>query len=277
MTKTDKFLQVISNLPESKLELDSFWHCVAEQAKRLHTKDPLRDKLCQAVAELQMNQTRPRSPTIGFRSLSGDQLNKAVLKHREYLIRFIDECYNWKAMMATWILNTRQGQLVKVLNALGCSHNGKGSRRGNPPELAPDEAMRQIVALSSEISFDDLAVVVAGLISNHKDWSYLESTLEHIQKEAQRLRLREVDAQLVAKNSEPELTRTSEMDDDSIARIQDLHGLMDALIGKLEGAVTALQAGRLPDIATITNAMDFLQVEFADLVNKLQPEYQSLE
>lgn len=45
MTKTDKFLQAIANLPESELELDSFWHCVAEQAQQLKTRDPSRQNL----------------------------------------------------------------------------------------------------------------------------------------------------------------------------------------------------------------------------------------
>lgn len=275
MTKTDKFLQAIANLPESELELDSFWHCVAEQAQQLKTRDPLRDKICQAVAELRMNQDRPRPLAIGFRSLSGDQLRKAVLKHRECLIRFIEDCHSWKAVIASSILSTRRDQLISVLNVLGCSHNGKGSRRGDPPELTPDEATQRIMTLSSRISFYDLAVVIAGLMTNHEGWSYLESTLNRLQEEAKHAR--ENSDQSIFQGQEPEPMKVLHIVSNPIRRIQELRGLMDALIEMLESAVAILRAGQLPDVDTITSTMDFFKIEFTAIVNELQPEYQSLE
>lgn len=177
-------------------------------------------------------------------------------------------------MIASWILSTRQDQLIKVLDTLGCPHNGKGSRRGNPPKLTPEQAMERMIALGSDISFDDLAVILAGLISNHDDWNYLESTLKRLQDEAQRAR---VTAQVPARCLEPTPMIAPQVPTDPATRVQALRGQMDTLIIYLQGVVVELQAGRLPDMTVIASAVEPLRTEFATLVTELRPTDESLE
>lgn len=111
-------------------------------------------------------------------------------------------------------------------------------------------------------------------MTNHEGWSYLESTLNRLQEEAKHAR--ENSDQSIFQGQEPEPMKVLHIVSNPIRRIQELRGLMDALIEMLESAVAILRAGQLPDVDTITSTMDF-KIEFTAIVNELQPEYQSLE
>ena len=130
------------------------------------------------------------------------------------------------------------------------------------------------MALSSDISFDDLAVILAGLISNHDDWNYLESTLERVQDEAQRTREA---ARAPAQCLEPTPMTAPQFSNDFATRVQALRGQMDTLIAYLQGVVAELQAGRLPDMTAIASKIEPLRTEFAMLVSELRPKDASLE
>ena len=272
MSKTTRFLKIISDLPAP--ELDLFWYFVAEQIKQINGNDSLRTALSEADAELKAGGDRPRLIMRGVRKLSGDQLHRVILAHRERLIPFVEKCYNWKAMIVSWILFTRRDHLIKVLDALGCPHNGKGSRRGNPPKLTLEQATERMMALSSDISFDDLAVIIAGLISNHDDWDYLESTLEWLQGEAQHAREM---VQTTAQCQKSTTMTATQFSTDPATRVKTLRGQMDALIADLQGLITKLQAGRLPDLTMIASTVEQVQTEFATLVTELRPTDESLE
>lgn len=272
MSKTTKFLKIISDFIAP--ELDLFWDFVAKQIKQTSGKDLLRTALSEADAELKAGGDRPRPIMRGVKKLPGDKLQQVILAHRERLIPFVEECYNWKAMIASWVLVTRRDQLIKVLDALGCPHNGKGSRRGNPPKLTPEQATERIIDLSSDISFDDLAVIIAGLISNHDDWDYLESTLEWLQGEAQRAREM---VQTTAQCQKSTTMTATQFSTDPATRVQALRGQMDTLIAYLQGVVAELQAGRLPDMTMIASAVEPLRTEFTTLITELRPTDESLE
>jgi hypothetical protein len=273
MNNMDRFSQALCNFNDTEQEW--FWQWIAKSAKSLPDEAKLRSGLCDAVGELRSGRNRPRTFTGGFRSLSRDQLHKAVLTYRERLIPFVKEYRDWKAMVARWLLATRQDQVVAVLDALGCPHDGKGHRsEDRPPYLEPEEATQRIMALSSQIPFADLEMITAGLLNNHEGWNYLDQAVDWLHEEAQR------DRETVQTTAQCPVSTTmtaTQFSTDPATRVQALRGQMDTLITDLQGMVAELQAGRLPDMTVIASAVEPLRTEFATLVTELRPTDESLE
>lgn len=274
MNNLDRFSQALCNLTNT--EQEHFWQWIAKAAKNLSDKAKLRSGLCNAIGELRRGRNQPRTFAGGFRSLSRDQLHKAVLAHRERLIPFVKEHRDWKAMVAGWFLDTRQAQVVTVLDALGCLHDGKGNcLEDRPPHLEPKEAMQRIITLSSQIPFTDLEMITAGLLSNHEDWNYLDQTVDWLHEKVQRDRKT---VQTTGQCPVPITTMTAtQFSTDPATRLQALRIQMDTLITSLQGMVAELQAGQLPDITVIANVAEPLQMEFNALVTELRPVEKSLE
>lgn len=275
MNNSAKFIRALSYLPVASRE--HFWQFIADSLKKIPYDAKFKLALNAALTELRKGRTKPRSGRYipsEFRQLSKDELRNLILNRREQLIPFVEGCDNWNLRISHWVLFTYTNEMILVLDALGCPHDGQGRPEGRPLELDPEEAMHRIMALSKDIPFTDLEIVVTGLFCNNDGWHYLDKTIDCLHKEAQRTR--ELADSLVIKDQDPAVTKASKISDDPTARVQYVRELMDDLIQSLESAVTTLRTGRLPDFTTIASTVQPLQAAWTKLITELKPIEPSL-
>ncbi|MFM8331997.1 MAG: hypothetical protein ACKN9T_09935, partial [Candidatus Methylumidiphilus sp.] len=272
MEKYDTLIKVLCRLQDTK-PYTAFWQYIALEMHNLNNRDPLRLALSKADAELRLGKTRPLAISSKPRQLSTDQLRQVIGKHKERLLPFIEKCHTWQMLIAGWVIKTRHSYLAKVLDALGCPHDGKGSRRGNIPKLMEGDASELIIALIPGIPIDDLLIVVAGLLDNDPEWIVLDSTLERLQWLSQH----GCESPEVTLNSPEESPMTILCRNDIAMRIEALSNQMHSLIVYFKDATDELQAGRLPDFSKVTESINSVRTEFTAVAGELRPAELSLE
>jgi hypothetical protein len=132
------------------------------------------DALCAAVLQLE-RKAPSRSAVNGLpratRRLSGDELQKAVLKHKDRMFGapYVDGFFT--RTFCRWIQLTKTELLITVLDAFGCGHDEIGKLVGPMPDIDPSFAVDVTSELARTKSPHQLRVVFAGLMLSGTDWT----------------------------------------------------------------------------------------------------------
>ncbi len=132
------------------------------------------DALCAAVKDLE-RKTPSKSGVTGLpratRRLSGDELQKAVLRHRERLFSAPSVLSFFNRVYCRWVQFSKTDLLLVVLDAFACKHDEIGKLIGPMPEIDPDHAVSVITELARSKSPHQLCIVCTGLMLSSGQWS----------------------------------------------------------------------------------------------------------
>ncbi|MFM0248459.1 hypothetical protein [Paraburkholderia sediminicola] len=105
--------------------------------------------------------------------MSATELSRLICKHKERLFAFPHAESFLAGALCRWIQNTRRETLNALLDSVSCPRDENGTRKGEIPDFAPEEAKRQACQLTSIYSADELALVCGGLMLSDSSWDKL--------------------------------------------------------------------------------------------------------
>ena len=131
------------------------------------------DALCTAVQVLE-RKTPSKSGVTGLpratRRLSGDELQKAVLRHRERLFSAPHVSSFFTRVYCRWVQLSKTDLLLAVLDSFDCKHDEIGKLIGPMPRIDPDHAVSIVTELAGGKSPHQLCIVCAGLMLSSEQW-----------------------------------------------------------------------------------------------------------
>ncbi|MEI6028565.1 MAG: hypothetical protein WCT47_17935 [Betaproteobacteria bacterium] len=162
-------------------EQTDYWKYAGQHARDLNHETPVYRRLCVAIRDAELNKSGGRPTRVirgAVRPLSSDELRLGVARLKGRLL----EQPNAQAFLirafCSWIQDSRGEALNAVLDAVGCPHDERGTLKGEVPQFAPGDALRDICALTPIHSAHTLALVCGALMLNNDLWIGLSAAFK---------------------------------------------------------------------------------------------------
>jgi len=159
----------------------NFWKYAGQHARDLSHDTAVFRKLCAAIRDAESNKAggRPTRAILGaVRHLSSDDLRLGIGRLKGRLLDQPNAQPFLIGAFCCWIQDSRREALNAVLDAVNCPRDERGNLKGEVPPFTPDDALRDICALTPVHTSHTLALVCGGLMLNRDLWSGLSAAFK---------------------------------------------------------------------------------------------------
>lgn len=238
-------------------EQTEFWKYAGQHARELNHDTPVYRKLCAAIRDAESNRPggRPTRAIRGaVRTLSSDDLRLGIARLKGRLLDQPNAQTFLVRAFCCWVQDSFREALNAVLDAVNCPRDERGTLKGEVPQFAAGDALRDICALTPIHSAHTLALVCGALMLNHDDWSGLSAAfkaLPGLEVEAPSINgappmqtpSNGVVEQVETSTSDPLIVRTV-----TIEALKEIRDGLDLLGQHLVAASEDISADKVPDL-----------------------------
>lgn len=257
-------------------EQTDFWKYAGQHARVLNHDTAVYRKLCTAIRDAESNKPggRPTRAIRGaVRNLSSDDLRLGVARLKSRLFDQPNAQTFLIGAFCCWVQDSFREALNAVLDAVNCPRDERGTLKGEVPQFAPGDALRDICALTPIHSAHTLELVCGALMLNRDLWTGLSAafralpSLEVASMSSARpveTTSSDVPEQVETSNSAPLIFRTVTMD-----VLKEIRDGLDLLGQHLEAASADISTDKVPDLQAAIECWSSVRKQHGDAERSL--------
>lgn len=236
-------------------EQTGFWKYAGQHARELNHDTAVYRKLCAAIRDAESNKSggRPTRAIRGaVRTLSSNDLRLGIARLKGRLLDQPNAQTFLIGAFCCWVQDSFREALNAVLDAVNCPRDERGTLKGEVPQFAPGDALRDICALAPIHSAHTLALVCGALMLNRDLWSGLSAAFKALPglevpsmsiAPPMQTPLSDVPEQVETSTSDPLIVRTV-----TIEVLKEIRDGLDLLGQHLAAASAEISADKVPDL-----------------------------
>lgn len=236
-------------------EQTEFWKYAGQHARELNHDTPVYRKLCAAIRDAESTKPggRPTRAIRGaIRTLSSDDLRLGIARLKGRLLDQPNAQTFLIGAFCCWVQDSFREALNAVLDAVNCLRDERGTLKGEVPQFAPGDALRDICALTPIHSAHTLALVCGALMLNRDLWTGLSAAFKALPSlevpsmssaPPMQTPSSDVPEQVKTSTSDPQIVRTV-----TIEVLKEIRDGLDLLGQHLAAASADISADKVPDL-----------------------------
>jgi hypothetical protein len=162
-------------------EQTDFWKYAGQHARVLNHDTAVYRKLCTAIRDAESSKLGglpTRAIRGAVRNLSSDDLRLGVARLKSRLFDQPNAQTFLIGAFCCWVQDTFREALNAILDTVNCPRDERGTLKGEVPQFAPGDALRDICALTPIHSAHILALVCGALMLNRDLWNGLSAAFK---------------------------------------------------------------------------------------------------